>query len=570
MPVPRLKIKRGFGKRAEPVSGSFRIEVGATVIADGNPAIIVALLSLQEVLVREKATGNTHRVSMDRLKPASSTPGETVKQVERFDGASDKDWDEALRRFACIKGLLSLNLETWEVDQQVASAGVHRTTLYRWVRLYREGGNRISALLPTKPLGGQGGSRLDCQVEDLIAEALRTLYLSPQKRRISAVWREITIRCKEQNLPPPAYNTVLLRVKRLPTYDRVRSRIGAKEAREASELHKGRFETPQFPLEFVQIDHTPLDLVLVDEVTRLPIGRPWLTLAIDVYSRMVVGYYLSFDPPGALSVGLCLVHGILPKETWLAKNNVDSPWPCYGVPHTIHADNGKDFRSHTLKRSCQENGINIEWRPLGQPNYGGHIERLLGTFLREIHNLPGTTFSSIAERGNYDSARHSAFTLRECEVWLASYITGVYHQRPHSGINGQCPLKRYEEGILGSQTKPGCGLPPLVTDEHRLYLDFLPGVERNIQEYGVQIDNITYFSDDLRPHVVVVDPEHPMRKAKFLFKRDPRDISVIYFLIPTTKSYCPIPYRNPAYPAISIWELKEAQRKIRELHNGSL
>jgi putative transposase len=70
--------------------------------------------------------------------------------------------------------------------------------------------------------------------------------------------------------------------------------------------------------------------------------------------------------------------------------------------------------------------------------------------------------------------------------------------------------------------------------------------------------------------VVVVDPEHPTRKAAFLFKRDPRDISVIYFLVPTTRSYCPVPYRNPAYPAISIWELRQAQRKIRELHKGQI
>jgi putative transposase len=44
------------------------------------------------------------------------------------------------------------------------------------------------------------------------------------------------------------------------------------------------------PLEVVQIDHTLVDVVVVDELERLPLGRPWLTLAIDVASRMVNGF----------------------------------------------------------------------------------------------------------------------------------------------------------------------------------------------------------------------------------------------------------------------------------------
>src|SRR5215467_12427668 len=51
------------------------------------------------------------------------------------------------------------------------------------------------------------------------------------------------------------------------------------------------------PLEVVQIDHTRADVFVVDEQTRTPIGRPWLTLASDVYSRIVPGFYLTMDAP---------------------------------------------------------------------------------------------------------------------------------------------------------------------------------------------------------------------------------------------------------------------------------
>ena len=94
---------------------------------------------------------------------------------------------------------------------------------------------------------------------------------------------------------------------------------------------------------------------------------------------------------------------------------------------TIHLDNAKEFRGKMLKRACEEHGIDLAWRPVATPHYGGHIERLLGTLLREIHSLPGTTFSNPRERGEYDSDAKAAMTLAELEKWLATYIVEVYH-----------------------------------------------------------------------------------------------------------------------------------------------
>jgi putative transposase len=54
----------------------------------------------------------------------------------------------------------------------------------------------------------------------------------------------------------------------------------------------GEYRTSR-PLEIVQIDHTKVDIVVVDEQTREPIGRPWITLAMYLFSRMVTGFHLS-------------------------------------------------------------------------------------------------------------------------------------------------------------------------------------------------------------------------------------------------------------------------------------
>lgn len=75
----------------------------------------------------------------------------------------------------------------------------------------------------------------------------------------------------------------------------------------------------------------PVDLMLVDPSERLPIGRPWLTVAIDVMSRAITGFHLSQDAPSATSVGLCLTHMATDKKPWIAARGVtDLDWPIAG------------------------------------------------------------------------------------------------------------------------------------------------------------------------------------------------------------------------------------------------
>jgi putative transposase len=54
------------------------------------------------------------------------------------------------------------------------------------------------------------------------------------------------------------------------------------------------------------------------------------------------------------------------------------------------------------------------------------------------------------------------------------------------------------------------------------------------------------------------------RKRNFLFRRDPRDISTVYFWDAESERYCAIPYRNTTFPPISLWELRELRRKLAE------
>jgi putative transposase len=310
------------------------------------------------------------------------------------------------------------------------------------------------------------------------------------------------------------------------------------------------------------MDHTQVDIILVDEVYRQPLGRPYITMATDVFSRMVLGFYLSFDPPGAISAGLCVAQAILPKETLLI--GMQGDWPCWGLPTVLHLDNAKEFRGKMLERACEKYGIRLEFRPVKTPHWGGNVERLMRTFMEETHTLPGTTFSNVQDRKEYDSEKNAVLTLPEFEQWLTTFIVNVYHKRIHKALNVS-PFERYKDGIFGAPGQIGIGLPDRLYDELQIRLDFMPGHERTVQEYGVVIDHVFYYADVLKHYINSLEPGFGKNRSKrqFIFKRDPRDISCIYFLDPNTNQYHRIPYRNTEYPAISVWEFRQALARVK-------
>ena len=150
-------------------------------------------------------------------------------------------------------------------------------------------------------------------------------------------------------------------------------------------------------------------MIVVDEETRLPIGRPILTIAIDICTRMVAGFYLSLDPPSSASIGLCLLHAIYDKTSWLLERGVEYAWPVAGLPSTLHCDNRPEFHSLALKAACREYGIKLVYRPPATPRFGGHIERLIGTVMGAVHVLRNT-FSNTKVREVYASDAQAIFT----------------------------------------------------------------------------------------------------------------------------------------------------------------
>jgi len=174
---------------------------------------------------------------------------------------------------------------------------------------------------------------------------------------------------------------------------------------------------------------------VVDEINRLPIDRPWVTIVFDVASRAVVGFHATLEAPSAASVAMALNMACLPKSKWLRSLAIDLDWPMHGIPEVLHLDNASEFHSEALRRGCERYGIWLDYRPHGQAYMGGHIERYLGTLMRRIHGVPGTTMSNVKARGRYQSEKRASLSLRELEAWLTLEIGGRYHYAVHRGLH---------------------------------------------------------------------------------------------------------------------------------------
>lgn len=532
------------------------LKPGTEVLYNGRKCHITHLLDLGSVLVADAETGLSQRIKISDIAPIP--PSVPLSTRDDLNLIQDEDWKIAQERYEIIRPLLdSRGRRREDVENRARAHGLHANTLYKWLSKY-ETEELVTTLLP-KERTDKGVKKLTPVIEAIVESTIQDEYLNKQRKKISKVYSELKKRCYAAKVPVPHCNTLRNRIAKLSDNLRISRRHGAKKAEERFSPKEKSFSGADHPLSVIQIDHTKLDIMLVDDIHRRVIGRPWITLAIDVFSRAVTGFYVSFDPPGSLSTGLCVAHSILPKEKWLAKLGLSSEWPIWGIPAQVHADNAKEFRGNMLKRSCQQYGINLEWRPVKRPHYGGHIERLIGTFVKEVHTLPGTTFSNVQEKGDYKSEEMAALTLTEFELWLTTFLVDVYHRRIHSALNIS-PLDKFREGIFGTPGKPGTGLPDKIVDEATLRLDFMPFVERTVQDDGVVIDDIHYYHDVLRSWINTTEPDKPRVKRKFIFRRDPRDISTVWFFDPQLKTYYAIPYRDTSHPPISIWELREAKK----------
>ncbi len=538
---------------------------GSIVYIGDKKHEVINAVNFKEVLLRDPESGETglYPILQLRMTPASA-PAENNK-VEPAEHIEEEHWEIAKQRYEIIKPLLRSDRTKKEVIARAEAFGLTDVTLYDWIKRYEATG-QLSSLAPNyNKRGGKGTHRIDPAVDVVVAETIEEYLQKGKRLRLKKLQEDVKVKCKNAKLKAPHKNTIKNRIGEISKREIMKRTEGAAKARTIYDPIVGSFIV-EHPLDVIEIDETPLDLLIVDELYRQSIGKAYAVVAEDVFSRSVYGFDFSVDHPSFFTIGQCIYMGAMPKQEVLARVGVEGEWSVWGLTKNIiiYTDNASWYRGKDLKRFCEDNNLEVKFRPRRQPKYGGHIERFIETLNNEVHALPGTTFSNPQAKGEYDSEATACMTIKETEKWATQLIVNKYHKSPHSGIGYMMPYKKYEMGIFGDETTPGTGLPEIIQGEEarKLRISLFPSIERTIQRANVVWEHIHYYSDVLRKYSEMETPGK--KRTKYIFKYNPYDISILYFYAPDLKEYFEIPYRNVAFPPISIWDLRKSQKYLKD------
>lgn len=424
----------------------------------------------------------------------------------------EADRVEAERRLAYLQGIQRLfdleshrTVSTWsqlapKIDHLAKELGDESppspATVWRWRRRFVST-KCVMTLVKRK---GRAGRASDQVQRSIFEEAVCEVFLTPQKMPGKTVVEAVQTKVARINrsvadadrIEAPSQATVYRWLKALEYEVVMRARKGSDAT--ARELRSviGGVKVDKI-LSRIELDHTPLDILVICQVTRLILGRPWLTLAIDRFSRLIVGFYISFHAPSATSVLYCLRMMIMPKEDILSRfPDVVGPWPGRGLPDTVVTDNGMDLHADSVETVCLEMGIELQFCGVAHPEMKGAVERAIGTVNRSlIHTLPGTTFSNVEQRGDYASEKHAAIDIEVLTHVLVKWIVDVYHKTPHKGLAGHTPLGAWQRGEADRTIE----LPA-----YPRQLDTIVGhsVTRKLFHYGLEYGNLHYNSPHLQ------------------------------------------------------------------------
>jgi putative transposase len=436
--------------------------------------------------------------------------------------------ESILKKYGDTRSQKQLSIACKELWDTNWGAVPSPSTVARFMKRYIESDRDIRSLNSGNCRKGNRSSRYHFDVIDMCNNAIQNVYLQLARGSIKKtldeakrlIYVENLVRVEGHMYEYPKYSYIKTLIGSIPEYEKYLKRYGTNAARNKfrNSVH-GVF--CNMPLERVEVDHTQLNLQVLDDKTGLLIGRPWLTVATDVYSRAIVGFHLSFEPPSQLTVAKVLKMALLPKmdikKRWPSITNI--PF-MYGCMRTLAVDNGLEFHGNSIESACYELGITILYCPRKTPWWKARIERLLGTINRDVTDgMPGRTFSSIQERAEYDSIAHALVTFTTAEEYIAKWIFDVYHYTTHRTLG-----LRPEEAWASAMADKDIPLVPSVED-----LDAITGIiaKRTHTHDGIQLNDLIYNSDELGE----VYKRYGYKK-NVRVKWDSGDMGHIYYFVP--------------------------------------
>jgi putative transposase len=411
----------------------------------------------------------------------SSTPQFSATAMQILFEASPKDHFIANYRFRVLT----------EIDH-VQKHSTPRRTIRRWHKLFSDAqeihGHGMFGLFPKYKDRGNRIPRFPEKLLDLVDKVIEEDYCTPTRPNKQYAYNQFLLRCENKYGIVPCKSWFNKRISNRSKFNDTLARQGKRAAHKYEIFRPGEPNDNHgsFPWEVCHTDHTLCDVELVCSATGENLGRPWLSVLIDGYSRRILAFCLTFDPPSYRTL-MMLIRDCVKRHNRL--------------PGCLVVDGGKEFRSTYFEALTAFYGVMIKRRPPAKARFGSLIERFFGTVNSQFfHALAGNTQNTRNVRQltkSMDPKGHAIYTLEDMNSMFSIYAFEHYNKRPHPALNFT-PAEKFAEGI----TAFGAREHQVIKDNEAFRLMTLPSTSKGMAKIqpgmGVKLFGFYFWSDQMR------------------------------------------------------------------------
>lgn len=436
------------------------------------------------------------------------------------------------------------------------------STVCRWWRNYQRSNFDVSAVV-SRNAKRRSPVRFDEASERFLNDSIEALYLTRERVGKLSTYKSYKTALEAENRKRTELNLPLLRlasertlynrISALNKYDVMVARMGREAARKSFNMIKGHLPA-SYPLDAVEIDHSPMNLFVLDDLAYLPLGRPWLTAIKDRFSKILLGFYISFQATGLGSIFGAIKHSLHSHHrAYQHWPDLENPWPAFGRGAVYVSDRGADFLSTRYELAITSLGAEYERCQVRTPWLKASVERFFLTLEQNFfETMPGKTFANLQARGDYNPAKDAVIKFSVLiyliHKWAVDFHNIARHSRTHAS-----PLELWNEGI-GTAPPPY----PANVDELNIILgEHHEGAA--LSHEGIRFLGLNYVCDEL----------NELRKRIGLKKTvdyavSREDIGHIHVKNPLNGEYFKATCTRPDYAAgLSLYQHKYLRKQAR-------
>lgn len=320
-----------------------------------------------------------------------------------------------------------------------------------------------------------------------------------------------------------------------------------------------------------QIDATIADVFLVSRYDRgRIIGRPVLYIIIDVFSRMVVGFYVGLEGPSWVGAMMALASTVADKVALCRSFGLEilpQDWPCQALPQVLLSDRG-ETAGKAIETLIKTFKVHVETAAPFRADWKGIVEQQFRLLHAEFAPYaPGYVQTDYQERGGNDYRLDATLDVDQftyiilCCILQHNNVHMIkdYHRDPDMVADGvkTVPIELWEWGI---QRRSG----RLHTyPEEFVRMSLLPTGEASVTAQGIKFFGCYYScSKAMEEHWFERARQEGRWKVRASY--DPRLMDSIY-LHDARKSFIPssLTDRSSDFRGMSLCEIDQIHRLNR-------